>query len=99
MSDQTDSVVTTGWDKSNHLAAFFTLILLMDLSYHKKLQWRTMLLLMLFYAVAIESLQALIPWRTFSLLDIVFDCAGLAVYAAIRTILWQKINSYFRNLF
>jgi VanZ family protein len=90
LSNQSAPTITTGWDKTNHLLAFFTLYLLLDLVYPFGDKQKVALLVL--YAVALECVQGLIPWRAFSLLDLVADFLGLLGYLAARALWrWQRI--------
>lgn len=80
---QEQAVVTTGWDKSNHLLAFFVLLLLLDRSYLNLSLWRVKLPLLLFYGVWIELMQWFMPSRFFSGLDVLADSVGLLLYAVL----------------
>ena len=79
-----DSPVTTGWDKLNHLLAFAVLLMLLDWGYPRMPLWQFKVPALLFYACLIECIQAFIPYREFSLLDIVADMLGLGVYLLLR---------------
>lgn len=88
-----DSSFTTGWDKLNHVLAFGVLLLLLDSAYPLLRLWQLKIPVLLFYALLIEFIQAFIPYREFSLLDIVADVVGLGVYLLLRSRLlhWQRI--------
>ena len=79
-----DSPVTTGWDKLNHLLAFAVLVMLLDWGYPRMPLWQYKVPVLLLYACLIEFIQAFIPYREFSLLDIVADTLGMAVYLLLR---------------
>jgi len=90
LSMQSDPAITTGWDKGNHLLAFFTLYLLLDFAYPFGDGAKIGLLLL--YALLVECIQGLIPWRAFSLLDLVADLAGLLGYWIVRSIgRWRRL--------
>jgi len=72
------SVVESMWDKSNHFIAFFVLYVLLSLAY-KNLSIKTKILLLLAYGFFIEIVQAFIPMRYFSLMDVVADSVGIAL--------------------
>lgn len=76
--------VTLGWDKLNHLIAFFVLLALLDSSKPSLPIWPGKVLYLFIYAWLIELVQAYLPTREFSLLDIVADVAGLYLYIALR---------------
>lgn len=77
---QEQVVISTGWDKSNHLLAFFVLILLLDKSYPELSAWKVKLPLLVVYGMWIEAMQWFMPSRFFSGLDIVADSLGLLLY-------------------
>lgn len=81
------------WDKANHLAAFVTLVALAELGWpgRRAMPWR--LALVLGYGVFIELVQAQLPYRQGSVLDLVADGLGVALYlvlkrAALRLSAW-----------
>lgn len=80
---QDQAVLTTGWDKTNHLLAFFVLALLIDRSYPHLSLWRIKLPLLLVYGLWIELLQWFIPGRFFSGFDVLADGLGLLIYALL----------------
>lgn len=67
-------------DKINHFAAFFILSLLVDFSWPETKFNVSKILLLLGYGLAIEILQYFLPYRSFSLLDLSADAAGLFFY-------------------
>ena len=79
-----ETPITTGWDKLNHCLAFAVLLALLDNAYPKMSFWEKKVSALLLYGVLIEVLQIAISERHFSLLDIVADAAGLAIYSIIR---------------
>jgi len=67
-------------DKINHLAAFFTLALLVDYSFPSVRFGLGKAMPLLGYGLAIEMVQYFLPYRFFSLLDLCADAAGLLLY-------------------
>ncbi|MDH4162927.1 MAG: VanZ family protein [Nitrospirota bacterium] len=67
-------------DKINHLAAFYTLALLVDFSWPKKDFLGLKAISLLGYGLAIEIAQYFLPQRNFSLLDLGADAVGLLLY-------------------
>lgn len=66
-------------DKLNHVAAFFTLALLIDFAYpFHSLLWKFNFLF--WYGLFIECIQYFLPYREFSLLDLGADLFGLSMY-------------------
>jgi VanZ family protein len=79
-----DIPVSTGWDKLNHLLAFAVLLMLIDWGYPEKPLWQFKILALMCYGFLIEFIQAFIPYREFSLLDIGADMLGLGIYLLVR---------------
>jgi VanZ family protein len=73
-----------GWDKLDHIAAFFVLAALADLGWpgRERLPWRIALLLG--YGCLIELVQALLAYRQGSLLDLSADALGIALWLLSR---------------
>ncbi|VFQ42486.1 VanZ family protein [Desulfoluna butyratoxydans] len=67
------------WDKAQHAGAYVYLTLLTcTASPLRRLTWRHVALLMV-YGLGIEVAQAFLPWRSFSLLDMVANASGIAL--------------------
>jgi VanZ family protein len=66
-------------DKVNHALAFFVLALLIDRSF-PSVTFRTKVLVLIAYGLAIEITQAYLPYRSCSLFDLGADAGGLALY-------------------
>lgn len=79
-----DIPVTTGWDKLNHFVAFASLLLLLDAAYPLISLWKGKLLPLIMYGLAIETLQAFIPYREFSVVDVVANILGLGAYLLLK---------------
>ncbi len=77
-------VLSTGWDKLNHLIAFAVLILLLDYAYPRFQFWPGQIVTLLCYGFLLELAQAFIPYREFSLLDLLADALGIAFYGLCR---------------
>jgi VanZ family protein len=73
-------VLETIGDKANHLAAFFVLAFLADFSFPDGRFSLSKILALLSYGLFIEVIQYFLPYRSFSLLDLAADGAGIAVY-------------------
>ena len=69
-------------DKANHALAFAVLALLADFSFPRARFGLAKAAALLAFGVAIEAIQHFLPWREASLLDLVADAAGIALYAA-----------------
>ncbi len=68
-------------DKVSHIAAFLCLALLADLAWPKRGWMLNKFLPLLAYGLFIEAVQAFLPYREFSLWDLLADAIGLSVYA------------------
>jgi VanZ family protein len=73
--------VSTGWDKSNHVLAFFTLALLAGLGW-PRVRWVLPALGLIGYGVGIEAIQHLVG-REAALADVLADAIGVAVCRAL----------------
>lgn len=73
-------------DKFNHALAFFVLAWLTDRAFPGKTFWKTKALPLLAYGIGIECLQYFLPFREFSILDMLADGAGLIVYRVVMTV-------------
>jgi VanZ family protein len=67
-------------DKFSHIAAFYVLALLVDFSTPDSRYTLSKAAPLLGYGLLIEVVQYFLPHRTFSLLDLAADAAGLALY-------------------
>lgn len=72
------------WDKAKHAFAFFVLYLLFTLAY-KRLNTFTKAALLLLFGLQIEIVQYFLPYRDFSLFDILADCTGIILGIAAIT--------------
>src|SRR5665811_2129310 len=70
-------VITTGWDKSNHLLAFAVMAWLGCKAFPQRLA--NTLLALLAYGALIEILQSFTPTRSAEWLDLLADCLGIVV--------------------
>ena len=69
-------------DKLGHVLAYFSLALLADGAFlSKSFNWHKWLPLML-YGLAIELIQSQIPYRQFSVMDLIANGGGLILYGA-----------------
>lgn len=71
-------------DKIRHIFAFIVLSVLFDFSYIKMARQIKSTLLIL-YGIAIEAVQLIIPYREFSINDIVFNALSVLCYFQIIT--------------
>lgn len=67
-------------DKVSHILAFYVLALLMDFSFPERRFDFSKVAALLGYGLLIECVQYLLPYRTFSLLDLSADAIGLIGY-------------------
>lgn len=87
----TETPISTGWDKLNHAAAFFCLLLLMSLGFPYRPSFWLKVVLLFGYGAAIEVAQSFIPPREPSLLDLVANTCGLALYVVVRPLVERCI--------
>jgi VanZ family protein len=73
-----DVPISTGWDKSNHLLAFFVLALLAGLAWPRSDWWKRALALV-GYGVLIEVVQYFVG-RDAAALDVFADSMGIALH-------------------
>lgn len=74
-------------DKLAHLLTFFVLAFLADYSYPVSTYNWEKITALLCYGIGIECVQYFIPFRDFSLLDILADLIGLLAYPLIIPLL------------
>lgn len=67
------------WDKAAHALAFAALMLLCAFAYRQRLSLSRIALLLFLFGVAIETVQFLLPYRQFSLLDMLANSLGILV--------------------
>ena len=77
-------------DKLGHALAFFCLYGLLDFAWQKKaiLAWQKYLSLFA-YGILIECIQYFLPWRDFSLADMLANGLGLLAYLAAAPVLFM----------
>ena len=82
-------------DKIIHIVVFFGFAFLVDLSSSRKPFWLWKGLPLLTYGIAIEVMQYFTPTRSFSLLDILADFAGILFYFLLKIVVIYiaKLNS------
>ncbi len=68
-------LLTTGWDKSNHLLAFAVMAVLGCKAFPQRVA--ITLLSLLAYGALIEILQSFTPTRSAEWLDLLADCLGI----------------------
>ncbi len=80
-------------DKYRHIAAFFALAFLLDLSYffpaYKKF------LILLLYGAAIELIQWFLPYRDFDFEDIAFNMAAVGLFYLITRFIFKRYYDKF----
>jgi VanZ family protein len=86
---QNTPVVTEINDKVSHIIAFFVLSFLVDFSW-PRYNWNPVKYIPLFgYGLLIEVVQASIPNRIFSGLDLLADALGMIAYPLLLPLLMQ----------
>jgi len=68
-------------DKVSHILAFYVLALFGDFSFPEHKFDPGKIFLLLAYGLFIEIIQYFLPYRTFSLLDLLADAVGLVLYS------------------
>jgi VanZ family protein len=81
--------VSTGWDKTDHWSAFFTLSLLANHAFPKKSLWWVVVALV-GYGIGIEVAQSFTPTRQADAMDVVADSIGILGYVVIY-LLWSRL--------
>ena len=71
-------------DKLIHIIVFFGFAVLVDLSSSRKPFWLWKGLPLLGYGVGIEVMQYFTPFRSFSIMDMVADFAGILIYFCLK---------------
>ena len=74
-------------DKLSHALAFFGLSFLADFSFHREKFSLIKICPIITYGILIECVQYFLPYRSFSLLDIVGDIAGVVIYVLLLPML------------
>ena len=72
-------------DKINHAIAFFVLGFLSHRAYTKN--YRSVLVSILIFGFLIEMIQHLLPYRDFSLFDMLSNTAGVAAYLLLNQLI------------
>lgn len=90
---QTQVPISTGWDKLNHMLAFFTLAMLLDFGFTSLRWWPQQMLFLLGYGISIEFLQLLTSDRSFSVLDVAADSVGMFFYAFVAHVLFAEYRA------
>jgi VanZ family protein len=71
-------VIENSWDKANHFVAFFALFIALSTGF-PNIELISRVLLLMFFGIHIEVVQAFLPFREFSLLDIFADFIGVVI--------------------
>ena len=82
-------------DKLIHVVVFFGFAVLVDLSSSRKPFWLWKGLPLLAYGIGVEVMQYFTPFRSFSILDMVADFAGILLYFLLKIVVIYiaKLNS------
>jgi VanZ family protein len=83
------------WDKANHFIAFLSLYITFSLVY-LKLPASKKAIILLIFGIQIELVQYFLPYREFSILDMVADAIGIVVGILIIRIFWFMWDSRLR---
>lgn len=79
-------------DKLGHILAYFSLALLADAAFPGSgFGWRKWLPLML-YGLLIEIIQHQLPYRQFSLLDLLANGGGLVLYGVVAVLARRRLS-------
>ena len=81
---QPEVPITTSWDKSDHLLAFFVLALLAERAFPRQPFWRWLAPALLAYGGALEIFQYFTPSRFAAWSDLAADAIGIALYGGLR---------------
>ena len=65
------------WDKAAHALAFAALMLLCAMAYRRRLSLARIAILLFIFGVGIEIVQYLLPYREFSVLDMLANSVGI----------------------
>ena len=84
-------VVEHIWDKANHFIAFSTLYILLSLAYKHTTLIQKFIILITF-GIQIEIVQAFLPAREFSILDIFADSIGIIIGEIVSKKLFKPIK-------
>ncbi len=79
------------WDKANHFIAFSTLYILLSLAYNNITSFQKFIILISF-GIQIEIVQAFLPTREFSILDILADTIGIIIGEILSKKLFKPIK-------
>ena len=79
-----EDFISTGWDKTNHLLAFFVLAALIDSAYPLVSYWRYKVPLLIAFGLLVEVLQSFTGYRFFSWLDLLADSLALCLFYPFR---------------
>lgn len=82
--DITETPLVTINDKLQHLASFVWLAFFLDFSFPKTAFTPGKFISLLGYGIALEAIQHHLPYREFSISDIIADGFGLIGYALIQ---------------
>ena len=85
--------IQNSWDKANHFFAFLALYVTLSLGY-TQMPLKSKVLLLLAFGIQIELVQAFLPNREFSLLDIVADGLGILVGIVVLKCYTAVVYSY-----
>ena len=82
-------LVETISDKTKHMIAFFVLAWLCDISFPKSPFSLAKICFLLGYGLFLELWQYYLPYREFSILDLLADSLGLFLYLILRPLIMR----------
>ena len=89
LTPKTYPFVDTLSDKIKHIAAFFVLAWLCDISFPKSPFSLAKICFLLGYGLFLEFWQYFLPYREFSILDLFADSLGLFLYMILRPLIMR----------
>jgi VanZ family protein len=89
LTPKTHLLVEAIGDKIKHIIAFFVLAWLCDTSFPKSTFSLAKICFLLGYGLFLELWQYYLPYREFSILDMLADCLGLFLYMILRPLMMR----------
>ena len=89
LTPKTYPLVETISDKTKHMIAFFVLAWLCDISFPKSPFSLAKICFLLGYGLFLELWQYYLPYREFSILDLLADSLGLFLYLILRPLIMR----------
>jgi VanZ family protein len=79
-------------DKVLHAFAFFMLYLLAEQAFPEHRHFGRKVLFLVAFGVVIELVQFFLPWRSAEMMDVVADCAGIALCVAPASVIRRMMG-------